>query len=303
MARDSLELPPADKNFTVEVGKTRAYARLAYWFEPLNWTLTDIHVPMTYQGQGVGSKLLRMVTSYADEEGIDIRLNVQPGGGWMNYEELVQWYNRHGFVWEDSIMTRHHGTGERMTNHDDTIRNYLNAQKDPQLLVDHTKVDALKKGLADIQDPVERVKVVSEIERLSEPETENAREAFIEHVAAWAEENGVTANALLEEGASADDLQEAGLIRGPAPQSNGKANGKERKRTPQRGTQKDVIQHIKRTRKPFTAPQIVQATKVSRSTAAAAINKLLEEGVVKDTGEEEASARGRAAKVYVYDRD
>ena len=106
MAGD-LRLPPPDKVFTVEAGKGRAYARLAYWFEPLHWTLTDIFVPYGQQGNGIGSQLLRMVVNHADEEGLDICLSVQPEGG-LSYEKLVEWYARYGFIWEDGIMKRYH---------------------------------------------------------------------------------------------------------------------------------------------------------------------------------------------------
>lgn len=192
-----------------------------------------------------------------------------------------------------------------MTQQDNIIRNYLKAQEDPNSLIDHARVNELQALLDAEADPIVRLKLSSEIERLNTPPIDDVRRAFIENVDSWAKDNGVSVAALVAEGASADDLKEAGLIEGPAPakethtdtsSTNGSTKAK-------RGTQKDVIQHIKRTRKPFTAPQIVQATKVSRSTAAAAINKLLAEGVVKDTGEEESSKRGRAAKVYVYDRD
>lgn len=196
-------------------------------------------------------------------------------------------------------------------SNDDIIRNYLKAQKDPNSLIDHERVEELKSELNLQEDPVQRVKLISEIEQLNTPPLEEIRQEFISHAASWADEHGVSVAALIEEGADENDLLEASLINGPSiaesspkveqqpePGESAGSNG-----SGKRGTQKDVIKHIKRTRKPFTAPQVVQATKVSRSTAAAAINKLLAEGVVKDTGEEESGTRGRAAKVYVYDRD
>lgn len=104
----TIELPPPDEIFTIELGGTRAYARLAYWFDPLHWVLTDITVPFAHQGHGVGSRLLSMVIKHADDRQIDICLSIQPESGWMNYNELEAWYGRYGFVWTDGIMKRHH---------------------------------------------------------------------------------------------------------------------------------------------------------------------------------------------------
>ena len=192
-------------------------------------------------------------------------------------------------------------------SNDEIIRQYLIAQKNPDELIDKRVVEDLRDQHDASDDPIERVKIASEIERLSNPPVAAIRQEFIENAQSWAHEHNVTVNALIEEGADEDDLLAAGLIAGPAPKDQPKADRKAEKDespngSPKRGTQEDVIQHIKRTRKPFTAPQIVKATKVSRSTAAAAINALLQEGLVKDTGEEESGKRGRAAKVYVYDR-
>jgi len=191
-------------------------------------------------------------------------------------------------------------------SNDEIIRQYLIAQKNPDELIDKRVVEDLRDQHDASDDPIERVKIASEIERLSNPPVAAIRQEFIANAQSWAHEHNVTVNALIEEGADEDDLLAAGLIPGPAPKGESKAaskpKGDESSNGAKRGTQEDVIQHIKRTRKPFTAPQIVKATKVSRSTAAAAINALLEEGLVKDTGEEESGKRGRAAKVYIYDR-
>ncbi len=72
--------------------------------------LTRVNVPQQSRGQGVGSRLLKMVTDAADVDRVDLWLEVNPSGG-LKYRELVAWYKRHGFKWSRTrpgLMVRRH---------------------------------------------------------------------------------------------------------------------------------------------------------------------------------------------------
>jgi GNAT superfamily N-acetyltransferase len=60
-------------------------------------TIHRISVPVSWRGQGYGSKLLKMITDDADREKVILSLAILPSGG-LNYEQLQAWYERNGFV-------------------------------------------------------------------------------------------------------------------------------------------------------------------------------------------------------------
>ena len=90
----------------VDGPRGRAYARVSLWPEPLGWVLTDIVVPLAHQQQGHGSELLREVTTWADRNARELTLSPAPEGGWMDYAEIIAWYERHGFSWDDDQILR-----------------------------------------------------------------------------------------------------------------------------------------------------------------------------------------------------
>lgn len=63
---------------------------------PGTMTITRINIPETHRGQGLGTKLLQMITDAADEEPTMLTLEIMPSGP-LNYEQLYDWYVRHGF--------------------------------------------------------------------------------------------------------------------------------------------------------------------------------------------------------------
>jgi hypothetical protein len=62
-----------------------------------NWTITRINVPEIYRGHGYGSALLDRILADADEEQVTLRLEIFPSGG-LDYDQLVAWYERKGFM-------------------------------------------------------------------------------------------------------------------------------------------------------------------------------------------------------------
>lgn len=99
-----IEEPPVV--FHLQDGPRRAYARICLWPDPLGWVLTDISVPFDEQARGYGSNLLQQVADFADAQSIDITLEPQPAGGWMDVEDLIAWYGRWGFRYDEEGLLR-----------------------------------------------------------------------------------------------------------------------------------------------------------------------------------------------------
>lgn len=61
------------------------------------YCINRVNVPVTFRGKGHASTLLRKILFDADFERKMLYLFVQPSGG-LDFEELVRWYGRHGFL-------------------------------------------------------------------------------------------------------------------------------------------------------------------------------------------------------------
>jgi ribosomal protein S18 acetylase RimI-like enzyme len=68
--------------------------------------LTRIEVGREHRGQGIGSKLMRVVLDAADNEGFTLMLGVEPDGTGLNHAALVAWYERLGFQGDGTFMVR-----------------------------------------------------------------------------------------------------------------------------------------------------------------------------------------------------
>lgn len=76
--------------------------------------ISDLHLEMMTvfrdrRGKGAGSKILKEVTSMADQAGVTISLEAIPKGGTMSATQLTEWYGRHGFKPHpeyDDVMVR-----------------------------------------------------------------------------------------------------------------------------------------------------------------------------------------------------
>lgn len=62
----------------------------------LGYIITRINVPKDFRGAGHASALLRQCTDAADSEHVRLFLEISPSDG-LNYEQLEQFYMRHGF--------------------------------------------------------------------------------------------------------------------------------------------------------------------------------------------------------------
>jgi ribosomal protein S18 acetylase RimI-like enzyme len=69
------------------------------------WRLSYITVPMQYRGRGLASRVLKEITTAADQAGIAITLDVDPQDkAGLNKSQLFAWYSRFGFQREPYSM-------------------------------------------------------------------------------------------------------------------------------------------------------------------------------------------------------
>lgn len=68
-------------------------------FDGERWLITRINTPVGRREQGFATFLLDQICRDADHEGVDLHLQVLPGGGakGRTYDQLVAWYRRAGF--------------------------------------------------------------------------------------------------------------------------------------------------------------------------------------------------------------
>ncbi len=99
------------------------------------------------------------------------------------------------------------------------VADYLALISEPAKLIDWEKVGEIQQQLETCEDPVERLRLRTEMEALGTPDAEAIEAGFIEHGKAWADKNGVGLGAFAAEGVEARILRRAGF---PVPRQSRK---------------------------------------------------------------------------------
>lgn len=60
--------------------------------------ISRINVPARQRGQGIATDILNEIIKDANDRGVTLILEPVPSGG-LSYNQLVAWYERHGFEW------------------------------------------------------------------------------------------------------------------------------------------------------------------------------------------------------------
>jgi len=97
---------------------------------------------------------------------------------------------------------------------EEAVRRYLQFLEDPSKLVDTATVQTLESRLARLTDPVERLRVLAEIDRVKAVDGSDVEESFIHHARTWAESEGIPGGAFRHLGVPEDVLVRAGLVDG-----------------------------------------------------------------------------------------
>lgn len=188
-----------------------------------------------------------------------------------------------------------------ITDREQAIRDYLTLLHDPESLVDDRAIADLQRQLDEATDPVERVKLRGEIDKLSQPATTELQEAFVTHAAQWAEEANVSADAFAAEGVPPEILRKAGFrvagSRGRPKSSKGHSRSRQRQTpTGERGNVDTVSAWItNQGGDTFTISQAMDATGATRNTVVKAINQI---GAAEVGTDPNHTGPGRSPKLY-----
>lgn len=181
----------------------------------------------------------------------------------------------------------------------DAIRNYITLLNDPEKLVDQDRIEALEQQLADETDPVARVSIRSELERAKRPKEDEYRKDFVENVKSWADEHGISPEALKAEGVPVDVLREAGFKVG---QSKRKSQTK-RKQTQtrsQRVSPEQIEKVLSEQTAPFSIAEIAKLSGASNSTVRKVVRNKVEAGELVEAGTRDNDGPGRPAPVFTF---
>ena len=189
------------------------------------------------------------------------------------------------------------------------VRRYLQWLTDPSALRDTDRLADLESELADTADPIDRLKLLSSIERLSKVDGDEVKMGFIRHARDWAVANEVSVGAFRALGVEDVMLEAAGLVERSArrQRSSGATSGgstaapagKTGSRAPMVPIA-TIIDHVRGIAVPFTLTDVMGAVGGSPATVRKAVEQLVSEGTVRSEGPAtNHHARGRAPIVYV----
>lgn len=173
------------------------------------------------------------------------------------------------------------------------VRDYLTLVRDPNELIDRDKVDVLSRKITTADDAIERLILRAELETIQQVDRAAIEDRFAAHAKDWAAERGITAQALVAEGADERLLRRAGFtLPGASPRRTSGKNGRSR-------VSADTIAAAIPAMGAFTIPQMVARTGGSPGTVRKVIAEQVEAGRIKQVGtNSEHSGPGRAPALY-----
>lgn len=184
------------------------------------------------------------------------------------------------------------------------VRRYLQWMTDPSSLRDNDRLAALESDLAGAGDPIERLRLLSAIEKLSKVDGDEVKMGFIRHARDWAVANDISVSAFQALGVDDVMLEAAGLIERKAKRGRPAASTTA-PRAKGAGTRAPmvpvsvIVDHVKGLTVPFTLNDVMAAVGGSPATVRKAVEQLVSDGVVRSEGPAtDHHARGRAPIMY-----
>ena len=177
------------------------------------------------------------------------------------------------------------------------VRNYLVFLDDPRKLIDKELVDSLQAKAQQTIDPIERLRIYTELERAQCSDESTYRLDFILHAKTWAAANDVCAAAFRRLGVGDDVLNSAGLLPGDA---TGR-NPRKRDSTPARTsvTAESIKSHVRSLRGTFTMADVQSKVGGSPMTVRKGVQALVDDGTITRLGPmRDWAGRGRAPIVF-----
>jgi hypothetical protein len=181
---------------------------------------------------------------------------------------------------------------------EDHVRLYLQYLSDPDSLRDETAIAKARAAVDRAKDPITKVKAITALERAEAVDPDVYRDAFLTNVKAWLESDGVSVSALQQVGVPDEDLIEAGLLAAqPARRRRGRAaTAPTRTRAARLGLD-EVARHLPK--REFRLTELAEAIEREPATTRNYLNKLLEQGIVAEVGDDpNHSGKGKAPKLY-----
>jgi hypothetical protein len=182
---------------------------------------------------------------------------------------------------------------------EDHVRLYLQYLADPESLRDEAAIIKAQAAVDRAKDPIAKVRALTALERAEAVDPEVYRQGFITNVKAWVESDGVSISALQQIGVPDDDLVEAGLLAPPTRRrgrGRAAAASQPRSRAPRLGLD-EVARHLPK--REFRLTELADAIEREPATTRNYLNKLLEQGIVAEVGDDpKHSGKGKAPKLY-----
>jgi hypothetical protein len=184
------------------------------------------------------------------------------------------------------------------TDGEAAVRSYLTFLSDPDSLIDVKAVKELETAVEKAKDPLDKLRAVGALHQARSMDTDVYRKRFVASGKAWADAEGVPANAFEQMGVPHDALVEAGIII-----VGGRPRGGARAKATTTGTRRpavkaeDLESGILSLKDVFSVREVAERIGGSPVSVKALLGRLEAEGKVTPAGER-ASHRGRAAQVW-----
>ncbi|HLM63431.1 MAG TPA: hypothetical protein VK306_03960 [Acidimicrobiales bacterium] len=181
------------------------------------------------------------------------------------------------------------------------IRRYLLFVEDPKHLRDEREIQARTQAVLDAKDPIDKLKALSELERVATVDEAPLREGFVAHAKAWADDEGIPVSAFRELAVDDDVLRAAGFeVRASPTRRRRPAVEARTTRTRAKSVPVEQIKaHVLGQRGTFVLTDVQAAVGGSPATVRKAVEELVEAGDVTRVGPVPGhQGRGRAPIQY-----
>lgn len=198
------------------------------------------------------------------------------------------------------IVTDQPATTDELATAESAVRRYLQFVADPSSLVDHAAIAELERQAHAADDPIEKLKLLSRLEKARAVDGERTKIDFIRYAKQWADANDVSPAAFRALGVDDQLLLAAGI--GARERSAGATRRPPvRNQTERAGnvSAAHIKQVVSQWTDEFVLADVVSKVGGSPMTVRKALDELVEAGSVVNLGpKEHHDGRGRAPFVY-----
>lgn len=177
---------------------------------------------------------------------------------------------------------------------DEAVRRYLEALRDPSLLVDQEAIDETRSRLEEETDPLKRVQLQQRLIDVQTPSADRFENDFVTHAQAWAQDHEVGVKAFQEEGVPTEVLRRAGFQVTGGRRSRRTGTGTRRRRV-----SSEAVRSAIPASGTFTAKSLQETSGASAGIVRKIITEEQESGNLEGRGTDpDHSGPGRAPVLY-----